>query len=84
MSNPFLTGYTPRPSPHVPSDQIGFVFEQATPATTWTISHNLGVKPDVSLYTVGGVEFEAEVIHISNDVCVAYLVTPMAGFARLV
>lgn len=63
---------------------VGFVFEQSSPSTTWTIAHNLGYKPVVSLYSVGSVEFEGQVTHLSSNVCVVNLVTAMAGFARCV
>lgn len=61
-----------------------YVHTQSSASTTWTINHNLGFVPSVSLYTVGGVEFEAEVVNVSNNQCVVYLVTALAGTARLI
>lgn len=84
MSNPFLNNYEPRPSHHVPSENIGFVFTQDTPSDTWTIAHNLGLNPAVELMTVGGVEFEADVVHLNENVCRVYLAKPMAGKARCI
>lgn len=59
-----------------------YVHTQATPSTTWTINHNLGFRPAVELYTVGGVEFDAEVVHVSNNQAIVYLVSSIAGSAR--
>lgn len=60
----------------------GFDFTQSTPAATWTINHNLGYRPGVDLFTVGGVEMEAEVVHLSLNTTLVYFLTPTAGSAR--
>lgn len=59
-----------------------FVFSQVTPSALWTVNHNLGFKPDVSLYTTGGLEFIAEVLHLSDNQLTITLQTPISGFAR--
>ena len=61
---------------------LGYLHTQASPASTWTINHNLGLKPVVALYSVGGVEFDAQVTHVSDNQCVVSLATAVAGFAR--
>lgn len=63
---------------------IGYLHTQTDPASTWTVNHNLGYKPAVELYTVGGMEFEAEVLHTSVNQCVVYLVVEIAGFVRCI
>lgn len=63
---------------------IGYLHTQNDPALTWTINHNLGYKPAVELYTIGGLEFEAEVIHTSSNQCVVQLVKEIAGFVRCI
>lgn len=63
---------------------IGYLHTQADAALTWTVNHNLGYKPAVELYTVGGLEFEAEVVHTSNNQCVVSLVKEIAGFVRCI
>lgn len=60
----------------------GYTHTQASPNTVWTINHNLGVKPVISLYTTGGVEFEAQVTHINDNQAVVNLATSIAGSAR--
>lgn len=46
-----LDGADGEPGPPGPPGPPGgsYVYEQATPAATWTIEHNLGVKPAVVL-----------------------------------
>lgn len=61
----------------------GFNFTQASPANEWIMNHNLGYKPAIDLFTVGGVQFVAEIVHIDDNQARAYLITPLAGSARL-
>lgn len=59
-----------------------FVHTQATPATTWTINHNLGYRPSVELFDDTGQEFNAQVVHVNTNQCVVYIVIAIAGSAR--
>lgn len=61
-----------------------FEFVQLTPATTWTINHNLGRRPVTELFSVGGVEFDAQVTHTSINQCIVSLTSALAGSARLI
>jgi len=61
----------------------GFTHDQPTAATVWTINHNLGFRPSVELYTVGGVEFDAGITHTSLNQTVVTSLVAIAGFARL-
>ena len=60
-----------------------FEYEQSTPATTWTINHNLGYKPSVEVFSVGSQELDADVIHTSINQTVISFTIATAGFARL-
>lgn len=80
--NPF-TGKLESVSALTSSSSASFDFFQVSPDTTWTINHNLGFKPTVSLYTTGGLVFEAEIIHTSINQSVVYLSSPTNGYARL-
>lgn len=53
---------------------------QETAAATWVVNHNLG-RPvgSVRLETMGGAEFDAEIVTISANELRVYLATPMAG-----
>lgn len=61
-----------------------YTHNQSSASATWTINHNLGRLPIVTLLTPGLVEFEAELVHTSNNQCIAYLATPLAGQARCI
>lgn len=60
-----------------------YVFTQSTPASTWTINHNLGYVPSVELFDSGSQEIEADVSHPSVNTAVIVFAVPVAGFARL-
>jgi hypothetical protein len=61
-----------------------FNHTQNTAAATWTINHNLGYYPDVHVYSTGGSELVAEIVHTSANQTIVYLAAPMAGRARCV
>lgn len=61
-----------------------YIHTQSTPSSIWTINHNLGFKPSVELLDSGGNEFDADVLHTSNNQVIVYLNTEIAGIARLV
>jgi len=60
-----------------------FVYTQSTPATTWTINHNLGYVPSVEVFDSGSQEVDADVSHPSVNTAVIVFSVPLAGFARL-
>lgn len=62
---------------------LGYLFTQSSPSSQWTINHNLGYRPAVELLSSGGVEFDADIVHVSNNQVVVYLTAPYSGFARL-
>jgi hypothetical protein len=62
----------------------GYVHDQASASDTWTINHNLGIKPVVEAFTPGGLLMMAEVLHTSFNQTVLSFNIPTAGFARLV
>lgn len=74
----------PPGSPGSGGGNQGYNHTQGTVNTTWTINHNLGYRPSVQTFTVGGIETIGEVQHISNNQVVVTFVTAIAGFARLV
>lgn len=71
------------PGPAGGGDSAAYVHTQASASATWTIAHNLGFFPDVAVFTVGGVEVVAEVVHTSTLVTVVQFAAPMSGSARL-
>lgn len=70
------------PGPQGPAGS-SFTHNQPTASPTWTMAHNLGFRPSVELLSAGGQEIEGDVVHLSQNVCIAYFTIPIAGFARL-
>lgn len=70
--------------PQGPSGAAAFVYQQAAPATTWTINHNLGYKPSVELLDSGSQEIDGNVSHPSDNQTVVTLNPASAGLARLI
>lgn len=62
----------------------GYNFTQASASDIWTVNHNLGYKPSVQTFTVGGLEMLGEVQHISVNQTVITFNTAVAGTARLI
>jgi hypothetical protein len=67
-----------------PGNMAAYTHVQSSPASTWIINHNLGYKPDVTLYTTGGVVMYAEIVHISNNQTQIIFTIPTSGVARLI
>lgn len=60
-----------------------YMHTQSTPASTWTINHNLGFRPSVELLDSGSQEIDGEVAHPSINQTVVTLSPATAGIARL-
>jgi hypothetical protein len=65
-----------------PGELVFHEHVQSSPSATWTINHNLGFLPPIALRTLGGVVFDAQITHVSNNQAIVSLATPVAGFAR--
>jgi hypothetical protein len=63
------------------STGIEFPFPSAN--TTWTVNHNLGVRPACAVFTPGGVQMWADVQHVSVNQLTVGFNTPQSGFVRL-
>ena len=61
-----------------------FSFTQAAPAATWTVVHNLGRIPVVSVLNAAGQEVLADVEHGSINATTITHGSPMAGSATFV
>jgi hypothetical protein len=84
-SGPVIVIPGARPGPPGPKGDAGTSYEhtQASAAATWTIAHNLGQRPSVSLFSVGGLEMIGSITHLSLNVVQVDFNTPVAGTARL-
>jgi hypothetical protein len=62
--------------------------EQVTPATTWTIVHNLLDYPIVDVYVMYGGDLQkiipSAVNYIDNTTCTVVFTTAFAGYATVV
>jgi hypothetical protein len=59
-----------------------YTHTQSSSSDTWTVNHNLGFRPAVTLLDSGGVEFSADVVHTSINQCIIYLASPTTGTVR--
>ena len=58
-------------------------FKQTQPSDSWMISHNLGRRPNIKIYSENGVvELIGEVTHISTNVANVLFDIPVAGIAE--
>lgn len=67
-----------------PGRGAGYDYVQSSPSDNWVINHNLGYKPTVQVFTVGGLEIIGEIQHVSNNQVTVTFNTPLAGSARLI
>jgi hypothetical protein len=63
---------------------VAYIHQQATPSAEWIINHNLGVKPHITLLSVGGAEIEGSIIHISVNQARALFAVTVTGSARCI
>lgn len=60
-----------------------FEFTQSSPSSTWTINHNLGKRPSVTVVDSAGTEWHSEAQHVSDNTCVVKFAAPFSGKAFL-
>ncbi len=60
---------------------LHYVHNQAVASGTWTITHNLGKRPAISLLSVGGLAVWGEVLHVDTNQALVYFDNPFAGSA---
>lgn len=62
-----------------------FTHSQPSASAVWTVNHNLNRQPSaVTLRTVGGAEFEGEVLHTSLNQLLVLLAAPATGTAHVI
>lgn len=66
----------------IPPLNAAFVHTQGSPATTWTVNHNLGYRPTVQIYNASNFEVEAEIESPTTNQVIVRFSTATAGFAR--
>ena len=63
-------------------DDKTFRHIQGTPSTTWTVTHNLGKYPAVTLFDSSGREFKAQIDHVSDNQLTVTLGAALSGEAN--
>lgn len=61
-----------------------FQHDQPSPAPVWTINHNLGRRPSVTVRSVGGLKVEPDILHVSDNQVQILFSAPFAGGAYFV
>jgi hypothetical protein len=62
-----------------------YTHTQSSPLSLWTIAHNLGFRPNVTVTTIGGQEvWGGEVLHLSANTLTITFDIAMAGLADCV
>ena len=56
-------------------------YDQTVAATTWTINHNAGRGVNISVYSVGGLQVIAQVIHVSVNQAQVLFDSAYSGYA---
>lgn len=60
-----------------------FIYTQSVASATWTVNHNMGKRPSVSIVDSSGDEVIAEVNHVSTNQLVITFSTAFSGVAYL-
>jgi hypothetical protein len=79
-----------RPGPRGPKGADGsgsgsaFVeHAQPTPSNTWVFNHNMGFRPSITVFSVGGLDITSavQIVHTSNNQVQVLAEPPVAGSA---
>ena len=62
---------------------LNFTFDQPTPSDEWTITHNLGKFPSVSVTDSGGNQWQTAVEYVNENTCIVRFSAAFSGKAYL-
>ena len=62
---------------------LSFIFEQQSNSASWTVTHNLGYYPNVSIKEYGGTTIEGEIQYINANSLVILFSIAISGYAYL-
>lgn len=54
---------------------------QSVASSNWVVNHNLGYRPQIQVFTVGGLEVFAEIIHTTVNQYQINFVSPVTGYS---
>lgn len=66
-----------------PGPTLAYTHTQNTLASTWDISHSLGIYPQVSVVEFGGANVEGDVTYLSTNALRITFSAPISGYAYL-
>lgn len=61
-----------------------FTHVQSVAATEWIVNHNKGLRPNVSIRSVGGVEVDAQVVHMTDNQLRIFFNSAFSGTVRCI
>ncbi|HRY32123.1 MAG TPA: hypothetical protein P5531_04055 [Bacteroidales bacterium] len=56
---------------------------QALPAAVWTVTHNLGKRPSVTVTDTAGTQVEGQVDYVNSNTLTITFSAPFSGYAEL-
>ncbi len=63
------------------TSSASYLHTQASPASTWTVNHNLGTRPVIAVRDTGGQEILAAITHASANQALISFVAAKTGTA---
>lgn len=73
----------PQGRPGQGAEQLNYTYEQQTDSASWSITHNLGYRPNVTVQEYGNITVEGQVTHVSADALTIVFNTAISGYAYL-
>jgi len=69
--------------PGLGATTLFYTFEQQTSSSSWTIIHNLGYYPSVTIQDYGKISIEGSVNYVDSNSLIITFSTPISGYAYL-
>ena len=79
----FLPAVPQRVSASAVIPLVSYTHNQSSPATQWTVVHNLGFKPNVTVFNSAGDIVEGDIVHNSSNQLTLQFSATMSGTAQL-
>lgn len=79
----FLPAVPQRVSPRQIIPLVSFTHTQSATSAQWVVTHNLGFKPNVTVFNSANDVVEGHIIHNSANQLTLQFSSPMSGIAQL-
>lgn len=83
LYGPKTSGGWGSPTDLVTNQELGYVYDQPSPASTWTISHGLGFIPNITVVDSAGTVIEGSYNYPNSNTVVASFSSAFSGKAYL-